>query len=194
VTIAALAAMTTRLRFVTKIYVAAARPPVLVARAVATASVLSGNRVALGVGAGWMSEEFTIIGADFDTRGARLDEHIEVLRKLWQNRWVEHHRPHYDFPALRLNAVPDFPIPVYAGGEAKAAIRQAAALDGWLGAGYAPERLAELIARLSASRREAGTERSPGLRRDSQPAARADAEVDQDGTHPLRASDRTTQR
>jgi alkanesulfonate monooxygenase SsuD/methylene tetrahydromethanopterin reductase-like flavin-dependent oxidoreductase (luciferase family) len=104
-----------------------------------------------------MREEFEIMGVDFNTRGARLDEHITVLRKLWRGGWAEHHGTHFDFPPLRLSPRPRAPIPIYGSGEAPSALRRAATLDGWLGAAYELETIAELVDRLAAARRDAGT-------------------------------------
>jgi alkanesulfonate monooxygenase SsuD/methylene tetrahydromethanopterin reductase-like flavin-dependent oxidoreductase (luciferase family) len=84
----AMAAVTKRLRFSNAVYVAPARPLIEVAKQVATASVLSGGRVSLGVGVGWMREEYQLMGQDFDTRGKRLDEMIPALRELWRGGWV----------------------------------------------------------------------------------------------------------
>ena len=80
--------VTTRLRFSNAVYIAPARPLLQVAKLVATAAVLSDGRVSLAVGAGWMREEFELMGQDFDTRGKRLDEMIPALRALWQGGWV----------------------------------------------------------------------------------------------------------
>jgi probable F420-dependent oxidoreductase len=157
VTIAALAAQTTRLRFMTKVYLAAARHPLVVARAVATAAVLSGDRVALGVGAGWMAEEFAALGVEPALRQERLDEHLAVLRSAWSPGWSEHSGRFYAHPPLRVGPLPARPIPIYGGGEAPAALRRAAAHDGWLGAAYPPERLRALLARLQRARERAGT-------------------------------------
>ena len=80
VTIGALAAVTERLHFFTNVYVLPMRDPFTVAKTIATASALSGGRVALGVGMGWCEEEFDLLGAAFAKRGARADEMIELLR------------------------------------------------------------------------------------------------------------------
>jgi len=76
VLIGAMAAVTTRLRFTNAVYVAPARPLLEVIKQVATASVISEGRVSLAVGAGWMREEFELMGQDFGNRGKRLDEMI----------------------------------------------------------------------------------------------------------------------
>jgi alkanesulfonate monooxygenase SsuD/methylene tetrahydromethanopterin reductase-like flavin-dependent oxidoreductase (luciferase family) len=86
--IGAMAAVTRRLRFSNAVYVAPARPLLEVAKQVATASVISDGRVSLAVGAGWMREEFELLGQDFGNRGKRLDEMIPALRALWQGGWV----------------------------------------------------------------------------------------------------------
>ena len=81
-TITAMAAVTTQLRFSTMVYILPLRDPITVAKVTSTAAVLSNNRVALGVGAGWIKEEFDQFGIDFHKRGKLLDESIDVLRKL----------------------------------------------------------------------------------------------------------------
>ena len=81
VLIGALAAVTTRLRFFTSVYVPAIRSPFQVAKSVGTAAVLSGNRVSLGVGIGWCREEFELLGQDFTTRGRRTDEALALMAR-----------------------------------------------------------------------------------------------------------------
>jgi probable F420-dependent oxidoreductase len=137
VLIGAMAARTGRIRFTTNIYIAPARDLFTVAKLVSTAAVVSGGRVALGVGAGWMREEFAQTGQDFASRGKRLNEMIEVLRKLWTGDWVEHHGDYYDFDQLKISPVPREPIPIWAGGHSPAALRRAVDLaDGWIGVDY----------------------------------------------------------
>ena len=82
VTIGAMAAVTQRLRFFTNIFVLPMRNPFAVAKAVGTAQVLSGGRVALGIGVGWMKDEFLLMEQDFHTRGRSTDEMVEILCKL----------------------------------------------------------------------------------------------------------------
>lgn len=158
VTIGAMAAATRSLRFGTSIYIAPLRHPLEVAKTVATASLLSGGRVVLGVGAGWLAEEFAILGRDFHTRGRRLDELLDICRRVWQGGAVEHHGRCYDFPFLHQVPAPGARIPIYVGGASDAALRRAARHDGWLGTGNAPEDVPGLLARLRALRAEAGRE------------------------------------
>ena len=102
----ALAAATERIRFATHVYVLPARNPFVVAKAVGTAAYLSGDRVLLGVGAGWMREEFDQLEQPFAGRGARMEEQIEVLRTLWRGGMVEHHGEFYDFDKLEMAPAP----------------------------------------------------------------------------------------
>ncbi len=159
--IAAMSTATTRLRFSTAVYLASLRHPLLVAKAVGTAALLSDGRVALGVGAGWIEEEFTQLGQDFHTRGRRLDEMIEVLKKVWAGGMVEHHGEFTDFDRLQMSPAPPEPIPIYVGGVSPAALRRAARNDGWLGAGCHPAEVPALLERLRSLRKENGLESEP---------------------------------
>jgi len=133
VTVGSLAAQTERLHFYTSVYVPSLRDPYSVAKAVGTAAVLSGGRVALGIGAGWMKDEFQLVDREFHNRGKRTNEIISVLRKLWSGGWVEHHGEFYDFDPLEMSPVPPSKIPIYVGGVSKPALRRAATLaDGWI--------------------------------------------------------------
>jgi probable F420-dependent oxidoreductase len=160
--ISALAAVTSRLRFSVGIYILPLHDPLEVAKACATAAVLSGGRVSLGAGVGWMREEFDVQGIDFHTRGSRCDEAIEVLRKLWTGRVVDHQGKHFAFPPLSLAPAPPAPIPIWVGGASPRALRRAARLgDGWIGSGDLPEEAVRLLDELARLRREAGRAREP---------------------------------
>ena len=162
VSIAAMAAVTERIRFTTGVYVLPARNPHEVARATATLGILSEDRFILGVGAGWMHEEFEIYGVPFVGRGKRMDECIDVIRKLWTGEMVEHHGPCFDFPRVQLSPVPTTAPPIYVGGDNELALRRAAFLgDGWIGAGNTAEEVGPLISRLAALRKEAGRDHLP---------------------------------
>ncbi|MBW8483737.1 TIGR03619 family F420-dependent LLM class oxidoreductase [Actinomadura parmotrematis] len=158
VTIAAMAAVTERVRFATNVYVAPARDLFTVAKAVSTAAVLSGDRAILGVGVGWCKDEFLQTGQDFHTRGKRLDEMLPALRTLWKGGLVEHHGAFYDFGPLSIAPVPAEPVPVYIGGDSDAALRRTARVgDGWIGNRiYSEEQLGALLDRLSGFLAEEG--------------------------------------
>ncbi|MGH9213023.1 MAG: TIGR03619 family F420-dependent LLM class oxidoreductase [Acidimicrobiales bacterium] len=162
VMVGAMAAVTRQIEFTTNVYVLPARNPFVVAKAVGTAAWLSGDRVSLGVGAGWMREEFDCLEQPFERRGARLEEQIAVLRALWQGGMVEHHGEFYDFDRLQTAPVPDRPVPVLIGGHSERALQRAARIgDGWVGVQYARAELWPYLERLRELRAEHGTEGRP---------------------------------
>jgi probable F420-dependent oxidoreductase len=162
VLIGAMAARTKAIEFTTNIYVAPLRDLFTVAKAVSTAAVLAGGRLTLGLGAGWMREEFEQTGQDFDTRGKRLDEMIPALRALWTGDWAEFHGTYYDFGPAKMAPVPSEPIPIWIGGHSKAAFRRAAELcDGWMGVYYKPDEAIELVGRLKERLAQAGRADEP---------------------------------
>ena len=142
--VAHLAAQTERLRFLTTVYILPARTPVHVAKQVGTAAVLSGNRVELGIGMGWMEEEFDAMAVPFAKRGKRADEMLEILPKLWSGQVVEHHGAFFDIPALEMLPAPTEPIRVHVGGTSEAALRRAARHDGWVSDLHTIEELASI--------------------------------------------------
>lgn len=129
----AMAAATKRLRFSTSVLVLPLRNPFEVARTMATLAAISGNRVSLGAGSGWMTNEFRVAGVDFKTRGRRMDEMIDVMRLLWEGRMVQHHGEFFDFAALELGPKPSEKIPIYVAGASPLAMRRAVKKgDGWI--------------------------------------------------------------
>jgi probable F420-dependent oxidoreductase len=156
VAIASLAAQTERLRFFTNVFILPMRNPLLVAKAVGTASVLSGGRVALGVGMGWCEEEFDLTGGTFRQRGARADEMIEVLRTVWEGGWVEHHGRFFDLPRLEMTPAPPSRIPIYVGGLSEHAMRRAARNDGWVSDLMSTDEAAEARLQIDRYREEQG--------------------------------------
>jgi probable F420-dependent oxidoreductase len=159
VTIGAMAAATSRIRFISAIYLAPARPPVITAKAVATAAILSGYRVDFGIGVGWMKEEHDYTGQDFHTRGRRTDEMIELFREIWSGDYVEHHGEFFDYAPFVMPPAPRQPIPLWGGGEAPTALRRAARLDGYVGANYYDLQTAlERVQRIQEARRAEGTD------------------------------------
>jgi probable F420-dependent oxidoreductase len=162
VLIGAMAAVTKQLHFNNSIYIAGARPLLQVAKQVATAAVLSGDRVALGVGAGWMREEFELMGQSFDNRGPRLNEMMQALRELWKGGWVEWHGEYYEIPPLMMEPHPAEPVPIFCGGHSNAALKRAARYgDGWIGNAYPWDEAAEHVGRLKGYLKEFGRENDP---------------------------------
>lgn len=159
---AAMAAATERLGFVTNVLKSPLREPLLIAKTVSSLAALFPGRIELGLGLSYLPEEYRWLSQDKSTRGARLDEQIEIIRKVLGGGWVEHHGRHYDFDRLLIAPVPpaDRPVPIHIGGHSDAAMRRAVQLaDGWIGAQAGRDELAELLARMAAVRTEA--ERGP---------------------------------
>jgi probable F420-dependent oxidoreductase len=131
-----LAGCTTSIRLGTSVLVLPYRQPVVVAKQLACIDALSGGRIMLGIGTGWMDEEFRILGAPpFAERGAITDEYIEVFRRIWRETRPSFQGHYVRFPALGANPKPSQPagIPILVGGHARPAIRRAARLgDGWM--------------------------------------------------------------
>jgi probable F420-dependent oxidoreductase len=153
---AALAQVTERIRFFTSVYVAALRSPYQVAKSVGTAAVLSGNRVALGVGVGWCREEFALMEQDFATRGRRTDEALALMEQLWTPGWTESDGEHYPTPRLTMEPTPTARVPIYVGGLSEVAFARAARHDGWIGDLYTVEEAGRHARRLAEIRDENG--------------------------------------
>jgi probable F420-dependent oxidoreductase len=149
----AMAAVTTRLRFMTGIYILPLRNPFQVAKTVGTAAVMSHDRVTLGIGMGWMKDEFELMEQPFAERGRRADEMVEVMRKLWRGGMVEHHGEFYDFDRLQMSPAPRAEIPIVVGGLSEPALRRAAQVgDGWISDLHSFDELRRIVAKLRAYR------------------------------------------
>ncbi len=143
VVLGAVAAATTRISIGTSVLIAPMRNPILMAKQAATIDALSGGRLVLGVGAGWLREEFEALGADFEARGAVLDEWIAIARACWSGSAGPFEGKHYRLPgAIYTRPAPPAVIPVLVGGMSRHALRRASAADGWLGQ-YALDTMSE---------------------------------------------------
>ncbi|HZT66716.1 MAG TPA: LLM class F420-dependent oxidoreductase [Acidimicrobiales bacterium] len=153
------AAATRTLRVATGILILPQRNPVVLAKELATLDMLSGGRLTLGVGVGWLREEFDALGVPFDDRGRRTDEHIEVLRALWREPETTYRG---DF--VRLDRVKSYPkpaqaggIPIAVGGHSPAAARRAGRLgDEFFPAVAGLDQLRHLVDVMRAAAEEAG--------------------------------------
>ena len=114
---------------------------------------LSGGRLILGAGVGWLEAEFAALGVPFNERGRRIDEGIAMMRAVWSDdpvsfeaRWI---------PAvidnMRMMPKPEKPIPIWIGGTSEPALKRALRLDGWHGSRATPEQAAPLVARCAPS-------------------------------------------
>ena len=155
VLVGAMAQVTTRLKFVTTVYIPAMRDPYTAAKAVGTAACLSGGRVELGVGVGWCEEEFDLLGQSFARRGKRTDEMLELMKSLWQPGWRQFDGEFYQTPRLEMTPTPPR-VPIYAGGLSDVALRRAARNDGWIGDLIGLEQAAASVDRIRALRAEKG--------------------------------------
>jgi probable F420-dependent oxidoreductase len=140
--LAFLAANTERIRLGTGICLVPQRNPVYTAKEAANVDWVSGGRLDLGVGVGWLAEEFEAVGVPFERRGARCREYVEVMKRLWCDPVSQHRGEFYTLPACRQYPKPvqrPHP-PIHFGGESDAALRRVADLaQGWYGYDLEPE-------------------------------------------------------
>ncbi|WP_179469010.1 LLM class F420-dependent oxidoreductase [Mycolicibacterium vinylchloridicum] len=159
--LAFIAGQTTNLGLATGVLVLPNHHPVMLAKRAATIDVLSGGRLRLCVGVGWLREEIEACGADFDSRGRRADEQIHVLRALWADNpdGVSHHGEFYDFDDAMCYPKPVSAqgIPIHIGGHSRFAARRAGRLgDGFQPLGVGGSELATLVEVMRVAAEEAG--------------------------------------
>ena len=132
------AAVTERIRLGTAVLVLPMRHPVLHAKIAASLDRLAGGgRVYLGVGIGWMREEFGALSAPWPRRGARLEEQVALMRALWSGEPVAHRGEFYEADGWTSRPAPSPPIPIWLGGASAASFRRAGRIgDGWFAGGY----------------------------------------------------------
>jgi len=141
------AAVTETLLLGTGIVILPLRNPVILAKEAASLDVLSGGRMMLGIGAGWLAEEFDALGVPFEDRGARTDDYIRALRELWTGGTATYRGEFVSFDDVYSRPLPvQRPIPIVVGGHSKRAARRAGELgDGFFPNGASHEIVAELI-------------------------------------------------
>jgi probable F420-dependent oxidoreductase len=159
---AAVAARTERLELMTGILVLPLRHPLLVAKSTATVDAISGGRLALGIGVGWLQEEFAALDLDYRRRGRMTNESIEVLRQLWTGEPTAHEGEAWSFPEVTVRPPAAHRIPIYVGGKSDGALRRAGRLgDGFMPPVGSEEETRELIATVARIRAEAGRAEAP---------------------------------
>ena len=129
------ACATSTIRLATNVCILPLYHPLRTGRDVVTLDRLSGGRVTLGIGVGWLRDEFDWVGEDFANRGRRTDEIMQILRRLWTEDVIQYESPNYRFGPLQFEPKPlQRPgIPIEVGGASPAAVRRAALLgDGWI--------------------------------------------------------------
>ena len=134
------AAHTRTIRLATGILILPQRNPLVVAKQVASLDVLSGGRVMLGVGAGYLEPEFRALGADFAARGPITDEYLDAIAALWYDEQPAYHGQFVDFDGVDAHPRPlQRPVPIVIGGHSPAAYRRAVARgQGWYGYWLSP--------------------------------------------------------
>jgi probable F420-dependent oxidoreductase len=135
VALAMAAAVTNEVELGTAVLVLPQRQPVVLAKQIASLDRLAAGRVVLGVGAGWLAEEFAALATPFDSRGRRTDEWIDLLRSCWTGRPDAFDGLHYQLPpGVVCEPTPARPVPILVGGTTPPALRRARQRgDGWLG-------------------------------------------------------------
>ncbi|MBV8691595.1 MAG: LLM class F420-dependent oxidoreductase [Actinobacteria bacterium] len=153
-----MAAVTTNLKLGTGVLILPQRNPVVLAKELATLDVLSKGRTILGIGVGWLEEEFNAIGIPFSERAARTDETVAALRELWTAEEPTFNGQFTSFEKAKMYPKPpQGQIPIVVGGHTKAAARRAGRLgDGFFPASTTPESLAELLEVMHKSAADAG--------------------------------------
>jgi probable F420-dependent oxidoreductase len=160
-TLAYAAACTSTIKLATGICLVPEHNPMSLAKTVATTDRLSGGRVILGVGIGWLEEEFQAIGVPWERRAARTREYIDVMRKLWREERSSHSGEFVRFNDVRSYPKPVGRVPVWFGGESGPALRRVAEYgDGWIGFNLSPAEAAPKVKKIEELLKANGRKRS----------------------------------
>ena len=155
IAIAGMAAVTQRIRFYPGVLKVPVRQPLVLAKALGSVAVMSGNRVSLGAGLSPWKEDFSYNGVEFEQRGKLMDECLEIIRAALSGDYFSYHSSNFDIGEVKLSPSPSQPVPILIGGHARPALRRAARLgDGWISANSDHETLRALIAQLDEFRRQ----------------------------------------
>ena len=151
-------ALTTKMRLITGVLVLPQRNPLVLAKHLATIDHLTGGRLDLGIGVGWLREEFDALGVPFERRGARVDEYIQAMRALWDGDDASFEGEFTSFRGMSCNPKPvKGRVPIIVGGHSKAAIRRAGRLgDGFFPATGAAMDVADVVKAMHQEARDAG--------------------------------------
>ena len=157
-----LAGVTQKLGLAAGVIILPQRQTALVAKQAASLDVLSGGRLRLGVGLGWNEVEYTALNENFHNRGKRMEEQVELMRRLWTDPLVNFQGKWHTIPDAGLNPLPvQRPIPIWFGGNAQVALRRLARLgDGWIALHRRAEEAKPALAMLERFLEEAGRSRS----------------------------------
>lgn len=162
IALAAVATRTSRIRLGTGVNILSQVNPLYLAKQAASLDFVSNGRLLLGLGIGWLREEFAALGVPFERRGARFDDYVQAMRKVWSGEEVEHQSDFVQWSGFKSYPLPvQDPLPIIVGGsKGKVFERIAKYADGW----YAPSRgvddMAAMLAQLNAACEAHGRERS----------------------------------
>jgi len=162
IALATVAAHTRRIRLGTGVNILPQRNPLLLAKQAASLDFVSGGRFMLGVGIGWLEEEFAAMGAPFARRGARFDDYVEAMRKVWAGGRVEHESEFLSWHGFESHPLPvQRPLPVVIGGSKGRAFERVARLgEGWYAPTISLEQLSGLLEPLDKACAEVGRDRA----------------------------------
>lgn len=150
-----LAAVTEKIRFSTSVHKTAVHEPALLAKAISSLAIISGNRFMYGAGISPWAEDFEVTNTPWDKRGKRLDEIIEIVNGLMSGEYFGYRGEIFQMPEIKLCPVPSERPPILVGGHAKPALRRAARLgDGWIAAGGDAESIGKMIGEIEEYRKE----------------------------------------
>ncbi|ANI79790.1 MULTISPECIES: LLM class flavin-dependent oxidoreductase [Sphingobium] len=159
--VTAMLGATERLEVTTNVVKLPVRPPLYVAKIVASIEALYDNRFNFGVGLSVWPEDYQVMGVPWEGRGKRFDECIDIVRGLTNGGYFEYHGEFFDLPPVKINPVPSKPVPILIGGHSDAALKRAARNDGWMYAGGGLELLLPMLEKLAAYRAERGRADAP---------------------------------
>lgn len=163
IALATMAAVTSKIRLATGICLVPEHNPVVLAKVIATLDFLSAGRTVLGVGIGWLEEEFQALGIPWEHRARRTRECIDAMRKLWTDDPSAYHGEFVRFEGVRSNPKPaqGAKLPIFFGGESAPALRRVAEYgSGWCGFNLTPEQAAPKIKRIEELLKANGRQRS----------------------------------
>lgn len=158
IALSAIARETSRVRLGTGVNILPQTNPLLLAKQAASLDFVSNGRFMLGVGIGWLREEYDAMGTPFERRGARFDEYLDAMRKVWSGETVEHESEHLHWTGFKSHPVPlQRPLPVVIGGsKGKAFERIARYGQGWFAPTVSPDQLEPMLERLAEACSEVG--------------------------------------
>lgn len=161
IALTAIAAQTGKIRLGTGVNILSQANPLYLAKQAASLDFVSNGRFELGVGIGWLREEFQAAGTPFERRGARFDDYVQAMRKIWSGETVEHESEFLDWTGFKSYPLPiQKPLPVVIGGtRGKAFERIARYGNGWFAPTGSPDQLAPLIEQLDATCTALGRDR-----------------------------------